>query len=799
MRKITILIFVFFQFILLQAQNILKIGQYEVLPNSEFSVQLIADNTRPFVAFQVDVSIPEGFRYVDASATLNASRSSGHVLTANLLSGNILRLIGYSVGNTAFLGNSGSLVSFSLKSEAAPATYALVLNQPVLSDSQSNNILTGSINGSVTVIAPNLSLSVSQLDYGRVPIGTTVEQTMQINNTGNSDLVISSIDFSDNQFSTIESTGFTIKASDSRNVLVRFSPTSKGVLAKKMQITGNDPDQPVSSIDLNAVAYAVNEIHVGSITAASSSTGKLEFSLNNMEEFTGFQFDLELPQPMTYLAGTAQLFRSQGQSVSVSQINNNTLRVLAFSTDNKNFTGTNGKVLSLDFSLLGNAGYYSIGIRDVIIANSTGENIVSNSYPGNIIITSPNMSTSSSLDFGEVSILSESSVNFRISNYGQEPLIVNKLQFSSTKFKSNQELPFTIQPYESFDLPLRFADSVEGTTTGTLKIFSNDPDENPFVVQLSGNTFVPNYCLINNQNFIQGDTKIVGIEVENQDPFVALQFDLNYPDGFIPDLNNITLTDRKQDHVFASSVLSETSIRIIIYSPAQKSFTANSGSIINIPFKAENTLLPGTYDLVLSNVLMSNSSSENILRSPKNGVLTIERYNNSPVSSAGPDQSVDENTLVTLAGSASNDPDGDALSYTWTAPEGITLSSASVSNPTFTSPEVEESTSYVFSLTVSDGTLSSSDEVVVTVRQVNNISSLYEEDVCIYPNPVTDELFIEFDGSLDFEIITVLGKVVYRGRLDNNITITTSNLSSGVYLIRFKNQDGFLSKKFIKQ
>src|SRR5665647_1224912 len=244
MKRITILFFVLVQCILLQAQNILKIEQYQVLPNTNFVVQLIAENTDPFVAFQVNIPIPTGFSYVDGTAVLNASRISGHALTASLITGNILRLIGYSIGNVAFLGNSGTLVSVTLKSGATPATYALELHQPLLGNSQSANIITGSSNGSVTVLAPNITLSTSALDYGRVPLGTTAEQTFQINNTGNSDLVVNSLIFNDSQFSTTDLTNFTINANNSRSILVKFAPTTKSTLLKQLQIGSNDPDQP---------------------------------------------------------------------------------------------------------------------------------------------------------------------------------------------------------------------------------------------------------------------------------------------------------------------------------------------------------------------------------------------------------------------------------------------------------------------------------------------------------------------------------------------------------------------------
>jgi hypothetical protein len=623
MKKITILFVVIVQCILLQAQNTLKIGQYQVLPNTNFVVQLIADNTDPFVAFQVDIPIPAGFSYVDGSAILNASRISGHALTASLLSGNILRLIGYSVGNVAFSGNSGTLVSFTLTSGAAPATYALELNQPLLGNGQSANIITGSANGSVSVLAPNIIVSTSALDYGRVPLGTTAEQTVEISNTGNRDLVINSLNFNDTQFSITDPANFTINANSSRSISVKFTPTTKATLSKQLQMGSNDPDHPTMTIALNAVAFAVNEIHTGSISAASSTTKTLEFTLNNMENVAGFQFDLTLPQPVSYKTGTAQLFRTQDQTVSVNQVNNQTLRVVCFSASGKNFTGTSGKVLSLDLLLYGNAGYYSISISNVIIANAAGENIVSDAYGGQLEVTCPYLSTSAQLNFGDVSVLSGATLPQRVYNYGQEPLTINQLQFSSAYFKSNQILPVTIQPYNYADLPIEFAKSSKGIADGTLKIFSNDPANNPFAVQLSSNAFIPNSLLINTQNYYRGENKPVAIEVENEEPFVALQFDLSYPTGFAPDLNSITLTSRKQDHVLSAIALSTTSLRVLVYSPGQKTFTGKSGPIINIPFKAEASLSLGTYNLTFNNTLISNLKSENILYASKNGILNI--------------------------------------------------------------------------------------------------------------------------------------------------------------------------------
>jgi len=98
-----------------------------------------------------------------------------------------------------------------------------------------------------------------------------------------------------------------------------------------------------------------------------------------------------------------------------------------------------------------------------------------------------------------------------------------------------------------------------------------------------------------------------------------------------------------------------------------------------------------------------------------------QAVNQPPVANAGPDQIVDEGAAVTLNGSASSDPDGNALTYLWTAPAGITLSSNTAPNPTFTAPEVTVNTSYTLTLKVNDGLSDSpSDQVVITIRNVIN-------------------------------------------------------------------------------
>jgi predicted RNA-binding protein with TRAM domain len=108
------------------------------------------------------------------------------------------------------------------------------------------------------------------------------------------------------------------------------------------------------------------------------------------------------------------------------------------------------------------------------------------------------------------------------------------------------------------------------------------------------------------------------------------------------------------------------------------------------------------------------------LKSTATNIVNVSWVNEAPWANAGPDQTVEEGATVALDGSNSTDPDDGIATYLWTQTAGppVTLSDASVAQPTFVTPIVDLSgAALTFRLTAEDiGGLQASSQVSVTIN-----------------------------------------------------------------------------------
>ena len=98
--------------------------------------------------------------------------------------------------------------------------------------------------------------------------------------------------------------------------------------------------------------------------------------------------------------------------------------------------------------------------------------------------------------------------------------------------------------------------------------------------------------------------------------------------------------------------------------------------------------------------------SDGVSQSTDEVQVAVSNLNQVPIAQAGADQTVNEGTPVTLQGSASSDPDGDALTFAWTQVDGplVALSNPASATPSFTAPAAGAGgMTLIFQLVVSDG------------------------------------------------------------------------------------------------
>lgn len=77
-----------------------------------------------------------------------------------------------------------------------------------------------------------------------------------------------------------------------------------------------------------------------------------------------------------------------------------------------------------------------------------------------------------------------------------------------------------------------------------------------------------------------------------------------------------------------------------------------------------------------------------------------------------------------------------------------------------------------------------SESLDVTVGSSVSINELEKLDLDVYPNPTTDQLTIQFEGTYNYELVSVNGDILFTGSAKNNHEISLEDQASGVYFLK---------------
>lgn len=599
---------------MLHAGNVLSLGGGSAPPGEDMTLTVDLDCGSGIVAGEIDIDLPEALSFVEGSCVKSGDRLASHTVSA-AQNGNRLVIIFYNASLAEIPAGNGTVLTFRLKSGKIPGDYTLT-PRVKLSDRSGTALEVTAKEAVATVVAPRLEIATSSVDFGRVPIRETYTRSLTLLNTGNAVLHIERF-ISSSEVMEVTPSSLEIGAGESANVTLTYSPVTraKGIserIAVKSDAVGGD-----GFISVSAIPFSVNELHFEGVSAVSGDEVEIKVRMNNMEPITAADFTVALPKGFSYVAGSAApASRASGHSVQ-GTANGDKLRIVMFHGGNAAVEGNDGEFLS--FRLLADApgGYYRFEPRDVKLANRGGENMVSATEGAYVSLAAPRISCSSTLAMGEQPVGEYAEATLKISNNGDAPLQIERVVFLEEGFSVGAELPLSIAPYSTAELPVRRDASREGSFATIMNIYSNDAETPLKAVNVSGRIFEPNEITVSGVPDETYSSYTVTVGMENFTEIVAAQMDLEWIDGMTTSQQDLTLAPRAAGHTCSIAKVGEGRYRVIIFSMNNTPFEGTTGDLLSLIY--HGTDFVGT-SLKVSNIRLSSKNGVNYT-SPDASVL----------------------------------------------------------------------------------------------------------------------------------------------------------------------------------
>lgn len=595
-----------------RAGNIVTIGTASGAPGDEVTVSVSLANTDAVSSLQLSITMNEQLSFVDGSAVLG-SRCTDHSVTAGVKDG-ALNIMVYSMGLAAISGNEGEVMSFRLKLGNQPTTVALTASKLILTDTDGNTVAGSTQNGSVSIRCAKAQYSSMTVDFGSVPIRSTYTRNVTVTNVGNEPLEVTGLQFSKypTDFSSTTSFPFTVNAGSSASINITYAPQERGTINETVKVVCNSISK-LNNISLKAQPFAVNELHIQPVTGNADETVTVSMTMNNMDAISGFQFEFTLPSQLEYVANSFTLSDRKQNHAVVSSVTNGVLRIICYSSNDAPFSGEDGEIATMQLKLTGRNSTTLKASKCLLTAtiNNQVTNVCSADYGATITIRSPRINTSSSLAMGSSPVTEDAVKTLSIRNNGNAPLIISRILFDKEGFYIRESLPLTINNSSSQAITVVYPSIEEGDFATTMQIYSNDPEQRLWNVNVTGNRFAPNYFQISleNEDVSVYDNVSVGISVNTYDPIVGLQFDLTYPGNvYEPFEGNYTLEERAEGMTVTWRKIDNNTLRFFCYFLTGNGIAAGEGKVMNLqlaPIGGEAS--GGNYTIGVKNIKLGTS------------------------------------------------------------------------------------------------------------------------------------------------------------------------------------------------
>ncbi len=344
--------------------------------------------------------------------------------------------------------------------------------------------------------APVAALSDQTVAFDKVQLDETASLTMSLTNDGEEDLHIGSLASSDPSFSVALANPSitTLAPGESTALIVTFSPTALGTLNATLTIESNDPVTPAAEVDVTGIGIA------GELTVWEAS---------------GVRNDAQLDFGNLFVGDTGQVL------VTFQNTGEGTLNIASVVSDNPAFTlvpVSPAAVLQPTETL-----EVTVVFTPGNVQNFNGVITVTSNDPdeSTFLITTEGKGvagdiavTESSGDMNDDLIVfpdrrpgQTASQVFTITNQGTGDLVITdyEIDYAGTSddlgaYAVNLDLdlgPVVIKPNHNLLVEVAFSPVRGGAHDATLRLLSDDPDESPYPIQLSGVGIEPDIIVLN--------------------------------------------------------------------------------------------------------------------------------------------------------------------------------------------------------------------------------------------------------------------------------------------------------------
>ena len=302
---------------------------------------------------------------------------------------------------------------------------------------------------------------------------------------------------------------------------------------------------------------------------------------------------------------------------------------------------------------------------------------------------------------------------------------------------------------------------------------------NIFLFFISSFVFSQNYLTLLDTDVFRGNTYDIPIDLVNNDPIRAIQYDINIPEGFIFDIDNVTESPILNNFTTLISSLGNNNYRFIIYTIGNDIISSGNQTILTLPIFVEDSIDLGQYTFEFSDIVLSSETNQNISSDALSvGYIYVTEDSIAPVITLLGDAAVSievGDTYIDAGATAKDNYDGD-----------ITSNIVTVSN---VDTAIVGSYTVTYDVSDANGNAAATVTRIVSVEDALSMVEIEKIELDIFPNPTSSIWQIKSSKMIEsLDLFDITGKrLIYKKTLSNYIQIDATSLPDGVYYILINN------------